>query len=248
MIPLYLEAKLGMQVVLESPALSVVTLEKTRQLFPLSRISRVVVSGAVEWSMPALFACADAGISIVFLNDSAQVRCQWIGRSQKKSSLVKVYSDLLQRRDALQRYQNWLLAMRRMVARSSARRMGVEDWQEIDFKILEEWVLHAFNDDWLQVNRLLKAYLLSSVFHYLGDLGFDAECDFLVDGQFNLADDLTSLLLWDYYPALLVWSQRSSGSPDKVDVTRFYQQRCQRIDNLVLGLLNRLHQCLREGF
>jgi len=247
MNPLYLEGKTGMRVALDQPALSVVTPEKTRQLFPLTRISRVVVSGSVEWSMPALFACADAGISIVFLNQSGVVRCQWVGASPKNSSIVPLFSELLLRQDALQRYQNWSVAMQRMSARSSARRIGFSEWQEVDVKVLDEWVQQSLNESWLPIKFQLKGYLLSSVLQYLGDLGFDSKCDFLVDGQFSLADELTKLLLWDFYPSLLLWCQRSSQVPEQELVVKFYQQRYQRVEHLLRGLLNKLHQCLREG-
>ena len=245
MTPLYLEGKAGMRVALDKPALSVVTLENTRQLFPLTRISRVVVSGAVDWSMPALFACADAGISIVFLNESGVVRCQWLGSSPKKTSIVELFSGLLQRQDASQCYQNWSVAMQRMAARSSARRIGLIDWREVDVKVFEEWIKQSLNESWLPIISLLKGYLLSLVLQYLVDLGFDAQCDFILDGQFNLADDLTEMLLWDFYPSLLLWYQRSYQQPERVLVVKFYQQRCQRAEHLLRGLLNRLHQCLR---
>lgn len=247
MTPLYLEGKAGMRVMLDQPALSVITVEKTRQLFPLTRISRVVVSGSVEWSMPALFACADAGISVVFLNELGLARCYWLGTSPKKSSLVQLFCDLFQRLDAVEHYQNWLLAMRRMAVRSAARRIGLTDWQEVDLKVFDERLKQSLNKGWLPIKSKLKSCLLSSVLQNLGDLGFDAQCEFLVDGQFNLTDDLTEILLWDFYPALMLWYQRSSEVPDQVLVINFYQQRCQRVEHLLRGLLNRLHQCLCGG-
>jgi len=140
---------------------------------------------------------------------------------------------LLQRRDACQCYQNWLRAMQRMAVRSSARRVGFTDWQAIDMKVFDDWVKQLLNESWLPVEMQLKGYLLSSVLQYLGDLGFDAQCDFLGDGQFNLADDLAKLLWWDFYPVLLVWCQRSSQVPEQVLIVKFYQQRCQRIEHLM---------------
>ena len=247
MTPLYLEGKAGMQVVLDEPALSVITAGKTRQLFPLTRISRIVVSGSIVWSMPALFACADAGINVVFLNKSGRLRCKWIGSSPQKSSVVQSFSDLLQRQDALQRYQNWSVAMQKMAVRSSARRIGCIDWRDIKVNIFDEWVKQSLNESWLPIKSRLKVYVLSTVLHYLSELGFDAQCDFLVDGAFNLAENLTEILVWDICPALLIWQQRSSHLPEQELVVKFYQQRCQRIEHLMRGLLNRLHQCLREG-
>ena len=77
MRPLYIDGLPGCRVVLDEPALRIVVPEKADQLFPLSRISRVVCKGVVEWSMSALLACADAGITLLFLENNGEVRARW---------------------------------------------------------------------------------------------------------------------------------------------------------------------------
>ncbi len=53
MKPLYLQGKTGMRVDYEEPALSITQPDKARQLFPLQRVSRVIVSGSVDWTTVA---------------------------------------------------------------------------------------------------------------------------------------------------------------------------------------------------
>lgn len=54
MRPLYIDGSPGCRVVLEEPALRVSLFNKADQLFPLTRISRVVCKGMVDWSISAL--------------------------------------------------------------------------------------------------------------------------------------------------------------------------------------------------
>jgi len=247
MNPLYLQGKAGMNVRLEGPALSVATIEKTRQLFPLTRISRVIVSGCVDWQMPALFACADAGIGIVFLNEYGEVRCRWLGRSKAQQNIVQQFVTLLQRVDALLRYKNWCLAMERMAVRSASRRLNFSDWQVTESRVFELWVKQSLPGDWMIVLNFLEGFIVSHVLDYLGSLGLDSSCEYLMGESINLVEDLAQLLLWDFYPVLLTWNSRSEVIPENEEVARFYQGRSQRVEHLLHGLLNRLHQCLLEG-
>jgi len=56
--PLYLHGPPTLEVVLDGPALRVQTESTAPRLFPLRRLSRVIVSGDVMWELPALLACA----------------------------------------------------------------------------------------------------------------------------------------------------------------------------------------------
>src|SRR5512136_2483897 len=104
MWPLYIDGLPGCRVVLDEPALRVVVPDKADQLFPLSRISRVVCKGLVEWSMSALLACADAGINLLFLEKTGEVRARWLSRGNARQSLTQRLVDLLARADGLERY------------------------------------------------------------------------------------------------------------------------------------------------
>ena len=138
MRPLYIDGSPGCRVVLDEPALRVVVPDKADQLFPLSRISRVVCKGVVEWSMSALLACADAGINLLFLEKNGEVRARWLGRGNARQSLTQRLVDLLARADGLQRYENWHLSMQKLAARSFARRMGLVEWREVSINDLRQ--------------------------------------------------------------------------------------------------------------
>jgi hypothetical protein len=246
MKPLYIDGATGVQVDYEEPALVVMVPGKTRQLFPLSRVSRIVVTCPINWSMPALFACADAGIAVVFLLASGEVRCRWLGCIQRRQNLVQLFSDFWQRSDAIDRYRDWLTGMERMAVRSSARRFGFADWREADAAGLHSWLEQSLPPPWLCLSQHVSGFLLATVLHTLGNIGLDARTDCLHDDRFDFAADLSRLLLWDFYPALTTWRNKSPALPDHQTVIGFYENRMQRTENLLRGLLNKWHHYLLE--
>lgn len=244
MKPLYLQARPGMQIDYEEPALRVSLPKQTRQLFSLLRVSRIVVSGAVQWSMEALLACADAGIAIVFLNDDGQVRARWLGCDCQRQVLLQGVLELLQRGDSMERYQDWLRGMQRMAVRSSARRLRLVDWREADANELKAWLEYTRRADWSGTEIRLQSLLMSTVLMFLGNYGLDARNSGLLQGQLHLPEDLCALLLWDFYPALYAWQKKHPAAPGQRDLIRFYEARSQRVEQLLRGIVAKLHQWL----
>ena len=76
MQPLYIDGSPGCRVVLDEPALRVVVPDKADQLFPLSRVSRVVCKGVVEWSMKlkALLRLLDC-LNLLIKTAEDDIRC-----------------------------------------------------------------------------------------------------------------------------------------------------------------------------
>lgn len=58
MRPLYLDGREPLSVSLDGPAICVRGLKRADGRYPLGRISRVMVSGVVQWQTEALVACA----------------------------------------------------------------------------------------------------------------------------------------------------------------------------------------------
>ena len=243
---LYLQAGPGMQIDYEEPALRVSIPKKSRQLFPLLRISRIVVSGAAKWSMEALLACADAGIAIVFLNEDGQIRARWLGCDSHRQQLLQSVLDLLHRCDAIDRYQDWFLGMRRMAVRSTARRLGFNDWRDADAVELKAWLKKSSLTNWAEAEVRIQSLLMSTVLLYLGKYGLDARNGWLLQGRLNLLDDLCALLIWDFYPALCAWQTKQQTPPGQRDLINFYERRSQRVEHLLRGIINKLHQWLLE--
>jgi hypothetical protein len=242
MRPLYIDGSPGCRVVLDEPALRVVMPDKADQLFPLSRISRVVCNGVVEWSMSALLACADAGINLLFLHKNGEVRARWLGRSDERQSLAQRLVDLLARADGLQRYENWYLSMEKLAARSFARRMSIVEWREVSVNELRQSLSMSLSDERRHQVNLLQGLLHSELLIWLPECGFSND-ETLLSGNLDLASDLSRILLWDFYPALLS-SGESDASSALAAMASLQQQRADRFYLLFRSTINKLHQFL----
>ncbi len=243
MRPLYIDGFPGCRVVLDDPALRIVVPEKADQLFPLSRISRVVCKGVVEWSMSALLACADAGITLLFLNANGEVRARWLGQCGNRQSLSQRLVDLLARSDGLALYENWYASMEKLVARSLARRSGIVDWRLVSIQELRlHFVLEFSTTDRLRAN-LLESLLQSELMIMLPNFGFSNDDEALIAGPVDLVRDLSRLLVWDFYPALMAW-HNPEGLPDVKAIAQLFQAQEDRMYLLAKSSLNKLHQFL----
>lgn len=209
MRPLYIEGCPGCRVVLDEPALRVVVPEQSDRLFPLSRVSRVVCSGVVDWSMSALLACADAGITLLFLQKNGEVRARWLGQSGVRQSLTQRVVDLLVRPDGLSRYENWSLAMEKLAVRSFARKMGMAQWREVPVADMRKQIACALPPlVRLRVN-VLTGLLRGEINGWLDDYGYASGDEVIVNSQIDLAGDISNLLLWDCVEDLLSGSRQN---------------------------------------
>ncbi|MGR9053910.1 MAG: CRISPR-associated endonuclease Cas1 [Gammaproteobacteria bacterium] len=244
MRPLYLKGSETMRVEYDEPALAVEEPGKARQLFPLSRLSRVLVSGNVEWSMPALMACADAGVPVVFSRATGEIRGLWLSRRVFASNWLQHFYDALQQDDVRERYRDWLAGMQRMAARSAARRLGSPNWHETDADVLKDWFERTQPKAWRSVNGWFEALLTSTVLQTLGPWGLDAGSDCWQDRDFHLPEDFCRLLFTDFYPALIGWHERSPEVPEYRAVIAFYEQRLPRTEALLRQIINKWHRWL----
>jgi hypothetical protein len=209
----------------------------------LSRVSRVVCKGVVEWSMSALLACADAGITLLFLNNAGEVRARWLGQSGIRQLLTQRLVDLLARADGLALYENWYASMERLVARSLARRMGIQEWREVSIHELRMHLILDFSpSDHYRVN-LLKSLLHSQIALLLPGLGFSYDDEVLITGPVDLASDLSKLIVWDFYPDLITWKMVSDMTDVKA-IALLHQKREDRVFLLTKSSINKLHQFL----
>ncbi len=235
-----------MEVVFEAPALVVRQPDKARQLFPLQRLSRVVVTGFVEWSMEALLACASEGIVVVFMDVRGQPVGRWLSGQVQKQLSLQCINEWLENPRAFQTYQNWLKAMQRMAARSAARKLSLGDWQMANKVLLEQWAEGNLNENWQNVLKSLEGMVLAVVLNHLALLGIDSECRIVGDKKLCLADDLMDLLIIDFFPVVGFWQQDYESPPGYDRKVALFERRTQRLDNLLKGALLKLHYCLKE--
>ncbi|MFM8342332.1 MAG: CRISPR-associated endonuclease Cas1 [Methylomonas sp.] len=241
MRPLYIEGSVGCRVVFDEPALRVVVMDKADQLFPLSRVSRVVCSGVVDWSMSALLACADAGVNVLFLAKNGEVRGRWLGQGNQRQLLAQRLVDLLARPDGLSRYENWYLAVEKLAARSFARRLGLANWREISVVDLRRSLQQLLSEQQRYCANAMQTVLLSEVLIWLADADLASDDENLLSDGLDLADDFSRLLLWDFYGFLL--SNRLSQA-DLLATAGLFEQQADRFYLLFRSTVNKLHQFL----
>ncbi len=244
MRPLYIDGATNCRVVLDAPALRVAMPDQADQLFPLSRISRVVCQGGVEWSMQALLACADAGIQLLFLEKNGAIRARWLGQSGERQWLTQRLIDLLSRADGPALYANWLLSMEKLAARSFARRIGLTDWREHSAVELHRKIRNTLGHEGWHRAKLMQSVLYSELLVWLPECGFERDDEVLLSMELDLAADLSKLLLWDYYMALLDASTPEPGKNSLQVMAELFQQRHERCYRLFRGSINKLHQFL----
>lgn len=243
MRPLYIDGSPGCRVVLDEPALRVVVPDKADQLFPMSRISRVVCKGVVEWSMSALLACADAGINLLFLERNGEVRARWLGRGADRQTLTQRLVDLLARGDGPGLYENWLLSMEKLAARSFARRMGVTDWREISVVALRKQLHLSLGSSGQHQVNVLQSLIQAELLIWLPEAGLGSDDEAMLTDKLDLANDLSRLLVWDFYPSLLD-SEIESGRASMPAMATLLLQRADRCYLLFRSTVNKLHQFL----
>lgn len=243
MRPLYIDGSPGCRVVLDEPALRISLADKADQLFPLSRVSRVVCKGVVEWSMSALLACADAGISVLFLEKNGELRARWLGRASERQSLTQRLLDLLARADGPGLYENWTLAMEKMAARSFARRIGMPDWREVPVATLRRQVLVSLGSEGRYRANLLENMLHAELMVWLPEAGLCGDDEAIMASDPDLAVFISRLLIWDFYSLLLDATAESDASP-MLAVARIFQLRADRAYLLFRSTINKFHQFL----
>lgn len=108
---LYIEARPGMRVSLDGPALRITAPDRAERLFPLARLARVITLGQVDWQTEALLACARAGIPLTFADRGGALVGRLLGPSQGQETLANLFNQLVQRPDWRERYSECLAAL-----------------------------------------------------------------------------------------------------------------------------------------
>ncbi len=125
MTALYLDARDPLQVVLEGPSLLVRGTGQAAARYPLRRVSRVVVSGAVDLETRALLACLQRGLPVVFLDAEGEPLGYCFGRRVRELPLDERLRELVALPDWQPVYENWRAAAERRELLAVVRRFGV---------------------------------------------------------------------------------------------------------------------------
>lgn len=245
-----------LSVQLDGPALKISKDHTANRWFPLQRISRVVSSHTVDWATSALIACAQAGVSVSFLDAGQRLVARVLGRNLACESVAQLVSKRTSSPDWSTSYATWCDAMHRMALRSLVRRTGLDldcvpsakELRQLFYQ--EAGSIHALEASkriGQQVQSLLYALVTQLLFNY----GFVTQMHEHPPVAFDLCADFVEILFWDFQPARMAWLERRfqagiSEVPNDLEITEFFERRKARTEKLASGLMRRFHRWLIE--
>lgn len=259
--PLYLTGSegLGLRVLLDGPALRVAQKGRADGRYPLVRLSRVVVSGPVEWRTDALLVAIERGITVTFLDENGDPRAFCLGCNPQAQSLSDRLFDLLDRPDWEPLYANWRDANVRLRILDLGRGLGVsfQDLRARSVRAELEQLLgrEAPPDAVHRGLSLLQGWHHGLTLEQFNRMGLQAGTLPSAQGSLKLTRDCASIVGWDLYVPLRDTLARLARKGRPVDFSspiqrlcllRAFEQRAPRLRKLHRELLERLARWLRE--
>lgn len=258
--PLYLDARERTFISLDGPALRILVSGQAERSVPLRRLSRIVTNPRAEFTTDALLACADRGISLVFLADDGEVRARVLGMPGERQELRQRMLDLMARPDWRELYRDWLYAVERQTVISVRRKLRAPErigtpkqlraWSETQAVRLSDTDTAARTRRWLR--ELGFAWMLN----HGQQLGLGAQSELLQDGWPDLTGDLAGIYEWEMEPVRLGWLwrrhywQARNGarlrSVTRREMVRLFERNGARLGKAGRALTNRLHYWLVE--
>jgi hypothetical protein len=256
--PLYLAPNPDTYVSLDGPALCVSRDEQAPQLFPLRRLSRVVTATDIGWSSTALLACAERGISVVFMNADGEVVARLTGRPGARDEMNRRLIEFLLLPQAEGMYGYWLRNYRRRAAHWAGLKLDIpiaeRDPRHCRDRIERRAKAYAGEAGARQTRQWLRTLAFAWMQAHLQDLGIGANQALGQIGNPALARDLTEIFMWYLEPARLGWlksrqlAARRKGetlrSPTQREVVQLFESRAIRVAERGREITGTLHRWL----
>jgi hypothetical protein len=263
MKPLYLHGHQPITVALDGPALRVSSAESADRLFPLQRLTRVVVSGEVTWSTEALLACADQDVPITFLHRTGGLRARLLGRPRGRpvAELHDALETALDAADGATRVRDWLSAQAANRRRDLARRLFggpvTSDAGALREHLRAQARRYAPEDGLKLLDARLAALVHAQVAQLLARAGLASDDPLLAVHGIELARGLAEVVGWDLQVPKIrfLWRRKRVAERAGDDypvvtvraVTHFFEGEAERIEAAVGQLVIRLYRFLLEG-
>jgi hypothetical protein len=260
--PLYLFSRHGVNVELDGPALKIrLKEERLDRYLPLRRLSRIVADQKTQFATEALLACAQRGVTILFVQRDQAVSARLIGQAGERQEMRQRMLDLMQQPNWKDHYQQWRYAMERNTRRQIQQKLRapaqhvfsaeLKAWLDKRAGELSDPLTAKHSRLWLQ--QLAEAWMLN----HLNQLGLGADSELLLDGWPDLVGDLTHILCWRLEPIRFGWlrrrylwkvrHQRAPGSLSRRDMVNLYEKNASVISRHGRDISNQLHYWLVEG-
>jgi hypothetical protein len=259
---LYLHGHQPLTVALDGPALRVQAEASADRLFPLERVSRVVVSGDVVWSTEALLACADSGVPVAFLRRDGVLRARVLGRPKARppTDLREALESVLDDAAGPGRLRDWLAGQASRARVALATRLhgapvaaSVEELRE---HLRAQAHRYAPEDGLRLLDARLAALLASDVARLLSRAGVEWGDPLTAVHGIDLVRSAAEVIAWELQVPKLrylvhrhrVAERNGEGYPVITvrSVAHFYESQAPAVEGAVGRLAVRLYRFLLE--
>jgi hypothetical protein len=260
---LYLDGGQGLRVLQDGPALRVRQRNVCDRLYPLTRLAQVVVSGPVEWSTPALLACADMSVPVAFLSAAGELRGRISGplAADPLLDLNLALESFLDQHDGLTRYHAWFAAKAQQARLGFVRAAGwgaLRTEPQTVRKLIEQRArLYTRASQLRRFDRQVYGLLRMWAGKLLRDSKLDTERPGLVVHQLDICRDFTHILIWTiqreklaYLKQLRKLALRRGGTLAELDwfrAVQFFERIQNRITEGFDKTLLKFHVYLLES-
>ncbi|MGQ0656649.1 MAG: CRISPR-associated endonuclease Cas1 [Chromatiales bacterium] len=246
-VPLHIHATRVTTVELDGPALRIRATGRAIARYPLARISRIVVRGAVLWRGEALTALMETGIPVVLLDGAGKTLGYCWPVNRPSVPFVVELGEFLGRPDWQERHANWLRSTRMRVLQHWRRRRETAG-QPVTEGQFAEWVhrhVYAYRSHELTpTDNLRRGAVAAVVATQLSSAGL-APCYWGVgDAQLHLARDVTDVL--DLVLECQLGDFAASARADDPARLRLLGPAMTRLPRHCTALLRRFTRWVRE--
>jgi hypothetical protein len=260
--PLYLFSRHGVNVELDGAALKIrLKNERLDRYLPLRRLSRIIADEKAQFATAVLLACAQRGVTILFVERDKSVSARFIGQPGERQEMRQRLLDLMQQAHWKERYQQWRYVMERNTRQQIQHKLRapaqqlysaeLSAWLDRRAVELSDPLTARHSRLWLR--QLVEAWMLN----HLNQLGLGAHSELLLDGWPDLVGDLTHILCWRIEPIRFGWlrrrylwkvrHQRAPNSLSRRDMVNLYEKNASVISRHGRDISNQLHYWLVEG-
>jgi len=250
---LYIDGRSGARVQQDGPSLLVRRRTEAARRLPLRLLSRIVVTGCVEWTTPALLACADAAIPVSFVARDGSVRAslRHPAPPTRPSRLRGLMEDYFARVPAAaERYRLWVEA-RATEARAAVSVDGDDGCESrllID-RLLERGAAYARAKQIRSLDARLVGYLHAHLDHLFIRDGVTAELPAFRRHAINPSHDYARIIVWRLRLDALRFLKREylrarrrgdarAALPSSA-AARFYEEQSRNVEKRFAALVRR---------